>query len=207
MRFKDFKTKYQDIVPIVSFKVMRAAVREIFTSLNKREDELDPKFAPAVVMILGREGSRNFTCFVDDLERLLASSLNERPAARVQAEGISSSQLTDGFTSALVDNGNHFIILDGVNKLDDTSFMHLHMYTDHETAVHRKAVILLLGYTDDVDYLDRNSPIRAMDSLASEFLFNSFIKRLHQDQIEPMIARLTPSVTAVLNLPGGGSIC
>ena len=198
---QELQPRYRDSVPRVGFSVVKTAVEEILTCLADPDEELKEKFSPAVILILGREGDANVSCFTRDLEHLLADALREPPVLRIPGEGTSTRQLTQAFTDTFERTGAHVITIDGVNHLEKNAFMLLHKYTDHETAKYRKAIILLIGYTDAVSSLTAVSSMRDMDALASDFLTNSFIQHLHQDLIEAMIARLAPSVVAVLSHP------
>lgn len=204
---RTLKPKYEQAVPRFTFRVLKAAISEILNNLDKRVEELDERFSPAVVLLIGKERNRNMSCFVHDLESLLSESLDGSPVPHFYGEKLSASTLIEAFSDTFETKRLNVITLDGVNRLEQNAFMQLHTYSDHETAKYRKAVILLLGYTDDVSSLRIDSSMKQMDSIASEMLTNSFVNRLGFDQIEPMIARLAPSVAAVLHYPGSHAVC
>lgn len=192
-----FKPKYQNVIPASAFPVLRIGVKDVLESMDKRDDELDDKFAPAVIMLIGKRNDR-FENFVTDFEQLIVNSLNEGPMDRIKVKfEMLTNDITARFEQAFEEKNKHYISIEGIENLNSRSFIHLHRYTDHETSHYRKAVIILIGYTNDVASIHLKSSTRDMDIFASNFLIDTFIKLLPQDQIEPMIARLTPSVVVV----------
>ena len=211
-----FMPKYSKAVPAQSFKVIKSSIKNTFRAIeSKRRNEaegLPEDTVPSVFLILGREGNANVSCFVNDLEELIAESLSEEKAFKLRGpELVSSESLDKHITDALGEREEccrhrHVITIDNINELRD-SLMHLHPYTDHTSARYREAIIILVGYTEDITKLNVRSTMKEMDSLASSFLQKTFISYLKMEQIEPMIARIADSVTAVLDYPGTKSVC
>ena len=212
-----FIPKYNKAVPAESFKVIKSSIKNTFRAIeSKRRNEaegLPEDTVPSVFLILGREGNANVSCFVDDLEQLIAESLSEKKAMKLKGPELESSDSLDRhIKDALGEREEccrhrHVITIDNINELRGDSFLHLHPYTDHTSARYREAIIILVGYTEDINRLNVRSSMKEMDSLASSFLQKTFISHLKMEQIEPMIARIADSVTAVLDYPGTKSVC
>ena len=77
----------------------------------------------------------------------------------------------------------------------------------HRLSVFKEAIIILLGYTDEVAELRSESSMKDMDSVASSLIMKLWAQTLPGDTIAPLISRLTPSVTAVLDWDGKVTIC
>lgn len=130
-KFKEeFTPKYLNAVPKSSIKVIKAAVKDVMVAYEN-DEEID-KLSPSVILILGKEGNKNFTCFVRDLERMISSAYNEANPVRLKGESVDSKGIEDAFNEVFKDKKQHLIVIDGLNKLDGKSAAHLHRFTDHE---------------------------------------------------------------------------
>ena len=210
-RFRtDFVRKYDKAVPQDSFDIIKYGVKEIFEAIDKQQngEELTKNVGPSVFLVLGRQGNKNVSCLVNDLESLIADSLREPRAMKITNADLSTTaSITERFKSALESGERHVVTLDNLNQMNGETFLHLHPFTNHESARYRIAIIILVAYTEDVNSLRVTSRMRDMDKIASSFIHKTFIPYLKPDDIDPMIARLADSVTAVLDYPGTSSVC
>lgn len=205
-----FVPKYNKAVPEISFKVIRSSIAKTFHAISLLDEghEMPYDHEPSVFLVLGRQDNRNVSCFINDLEKLIEQCLKEEPAVKIRADVLSSTDLfAKDMNSALEGRSRHVVTVDNLNKISGEVFMHLHPYTDHKNARYRDAIIFLVGYTDDVNKLGDKSSMRDMDKLATSFLEQTFIGVLKSEQMDPIITRLTPSVTAVLDYPGTKPVC
>ena len=130
-KFKtEFTPKYLNAVPKSSIKVIKAAVKDVMTA-HEDSDKYE-KLSPSVILILGKEGNKNVTCFSRDLERIISSSYNEGNPVRLKGDSIDASGIEAAFIDVFENKKQHLIVIDGLNKLDGKSAAHLHRFTDHE---------------------------------------------------------------------------
>lgn len=129
-KFKnEFTPKYLNAVPKSSIKVIRAAVEDVMRA--HAQETLRESLSPSVILILGKEGNKNVTCFTRDLEGVIASSYNEDTPLRIQGESVDAGGIDAAFREVFQVKKHHLIVIDGLNKLDAQSAAHLHRFTDH----------------------------------------------------------------------------
>lgn len=202
----NFIPRFEKGVPQVSFPLLKAALRDIIDAIYY--DSEPSELAPAVILILGEKGNRNVSCFVDHLTEIIAKSLAEKTPQRLNGGSLSVPSLRSAFETTFGEAGRHVIHIDQVNEMTPDTFLHLHPFVDHSSARYKKAVILLTGYTPEVKSLSVHSRMRDMDAIASSFLDKTFVRKgVDVDQVDSLRARLTGSVTAVLDIPGDKTVC
>lgn len=130
-KFKtEFTPKYVHAIPKSSMKVIKSAVKDVMVAYED-QDKFD-SLSPSVILILGKEGNKNVSCFSRDLERIIASSYNEGVPDRLKGDTIDAHGIDAAFKDVFENKKQHLIVIDGLNKLDGKSAAHLHRFTDHE---------------------------------------------------------------------------
>jgi hypothetical protein len=204
----NFTSKYDKALPTASFNVIKGGVRTFFKALEEHQ-EAEESTGPTVFFISGQKSNKNVSCFVDDLELLLANSLDEPRAMKFSSSDLTSpSSMSSAFESALGDQSNrHVVTIDDINSLNKETFLHLHPFTDHSSARYKVAIIILVAYSDKVNKLAVNSQGKDMDAVASSLIREHFISQMSDEMIDPMIARILPYPLVVLDYPGTSSVC
>lgn len=193
-KFSAFVNKFEKVLPINSRRVIQKSIEEVL--FKKGYTQLDE---PSVILLIGSEkSSRLVREMMTTLSALISEIQNKKMPPLLDGFAMDSSSIHENFTQLLGSDDYNMILLDGINKLRGSAAQSLHRYTDHSNAIFKNVVIMLSAYSQKY-FKNFHMKLLEMDRIANELLEVSWINELSEDQVSPLLTRLTPSVAVILD--------